>query len=148
LWAYFRTDHSYNPELSTYLAQLLADRERLATAIPELAEWARLDATPSDAQIDSVRRLLSANNEVLAGLDDDDRAAVETAIATIRTHRAGAGRHLPAELAGLAHQSAPSSSRPSSAPPTSIAAMAEHPTGWPNIAASTPTPKSAASWQR
>ena len=104
---YFRTDPSYNPELSTYLAQLLADRERLATAIPELADWARRDAAPSDAQIDSVRRLLAANTEVLAGLDDDDRAAVQAAIATIRTHRAALAATYPAELAGLARQSAP-----------------------------------------
>ena len=37
---------SYTPELHAYLARLLTDRERLATAILGLADWARADAAP------------------------------------------------------------------------------------------------------
>ncbi len=61
-----QTDPSYTPELRGYLTQLLADRERIAAA-------------PSEEEIDAVRRLLRASDEVLAGLDDDDRAAVQAA---------------------------------------------------------------------
>jgi integrase len=104
---YFRTDPSYTPELRGYLTQLLADRERLATAIPALTEWARRDAAPSDEEIDAVRRLLRASDEVLAGLDDDDRAALEAAITTIRTQRAQLAVDFPAELAGVVRQNTP-----------------------------------------
>jgi hypothetical protein len=104
---YFRTDPSYTPELRSYLADLLADRERLATAVPALAEWARRDAAPSDAEIDAVRRLLRANDEVLTGLDDDDRAAIDAAITTIRTQRARLAVTFPAELAGVVRQHQP-----------------------------------------
>ena len=98
---YFRTDPSYTPELRGYLAQLLADRERLAAAVPALADWARADAAPSEAEIDAVRQLLRANDEVLTGLHADDRAAVEAAIAAIRTQRAALDTTFPAELRGL-----------------------------------------------
>jgi hypothetical protein len=98
---YFRTDPSYTPELRAYLAQLLTDSERLATAIPALADWARADATPSDEAIDAVRRLLRANDEVLTALDDEDRAAVEEAITAIRTQRATLDTTFPTELRGL-----------------------------------------------
>jgi len=104
---YFRTDPSYTPELQAYLAQLLADKERLAAAVPALAEWARRDAAPSDAEIDALRRLLRANDEVLAGLDEDDRTVVEAAIATIRKERAQLAATFPVELAGLARQHPP-----------------------------------------
>lgn len=104
---YFRTDPSYTPELRGYLNQLLADRERLATAIPALTDWARCDAAPSEEEIDAVRRLLRANDEVLTGLDDDDRAAVEGAIATIRTQRSQLQVSFPAELTGVVRQHQP-----------------------------------------
>jgi len=104
---YFRTDPSYTPELRGYLAQLLADRERLAVAVPALADWARRDAAPSEEEIDAVRRLLRANDEVITGLDDDDRAAVQAAITTIRTQRAQLDVSFPAELAGVVRQNPP-----------------------------------------
>jgi hypothetical protein len=44
---HFRTDPASQPELRDYLHQLLSDRERLATAVPQLAEWARREAAPS-----------------------------------------------------------------------------------------------------
>ena len=104
---YFRTDPSYTPELRGYLAQLLTDRERLTTAVPALADWARRDAAPSEEEIDAVRRLLRANDEVITGLDDDDRAAVQAAITTIRTQRAQLDVSFPAELAGVVRQNPP-----------------------------------------
>ena len=44
--AHFRTDPSNQAELRDYLHQLLAGRERLAAAVPQLADWARRDADP------------------------------------------------------------------------------------------------------
>ncbi|MGH8910829.1 MAG: hypothetical protein ACRD0K_31155, partial [Egibacteraceae bacterium] len=104
---YFRTDPSFQPELSAYLAQLLADRERLAGALPQLAEWARRDAAPSEEEIDAVRRLLRANDEALAALDEDDRAAVEGAISAMRQQRATLGTTFPVELRGIVAQPKP-----------------------------------------
>jgi integrase len=104
---YFRTDPSFQPELSAYLAQLLADRERLATAVPQLAEWARRDAAPSVEEIDAVRRLVRANDEALAALDQDDRDAIEDAITTIRKHRATLNVTFPVELRGVIRQPTP-----------------------------------------
>lgn len=99
---YFRTDPSYQPELSAYLTQLLTDRERLTGVLPQLAEWARRDAVPSQEEIGAVRRLLRANDEALAALADNDRAAVEEAISTMRKQRAAlntAQHHLPRRTA-------------------------------------------------
>jgi hypothetical protein len=98
---------SCTPEPRGYLAQLLADRERLVAAIPALADWARAGAAPSEAEIDAVRQLLRANDEVLTGLHADDRAAVEAAIAAIRTQRAALDITFPAELRGLARPHQP-----------------------------------------
>ena len=96
---YFRTDPSYTPELRSYLTALLADRERLATAIPALAEWARRDAAPTDEEIDAVRRLLRANDELIASLDEEDRSAAQQAITTIRAQRSHLVASFPPELA-------------------------------------------------
>lgn len=104
---YFRTDPSYTPELRDYLTRLLADRERLTTAIPALAEWARRDAAPSEEEIDAVRRLLRANDEMIAALDEQDRAAAQAAITTIRTQRAQLDVSFPPELAGTVAQRTP-----------------------------------------
>jgi integrase len=104
---YFRTDPSYIPELRAYLTGLLADRERLTTAIPALADWARRDAAPSEEEIDAVRRLLRANDEVIAALDEQDRAAAQQAITTIRTQRAQLAVSFPAALTNTVAQNAP-----------------------------------------
>jgi integrase len=104
---YFRTDPSFQPELRAYLAQLLADRERLTTAIPALAEWARRDAVPSHEEIDAVRRLVRANDQALDALDERDWHAVEEAIAVIRKHRATLDVTFPVELRGVVRQPAP-----------------------------------------
>ena len=54
-----------------------------------------------------MRQLLRANDEVLTGLPADDRAAVEAAIAAIRTQRAALDITFPAELRGLARPHQP-----------------------------------------
>lgn len=104
---YFRTDASFQPELRAYLAQLLADRERLTTAVPALAEWARRDSTPSDDEINAVRRLVRANDQTLDGLDENDRDAIDEAITVIRKHRATLDVTFPVEMRGLVRQPAP-----------------------------------------
>jgi integrase len=104
---YFRTDPSFQPELRTYLTQLLADRERLTTAVPALADWARRDALPSEAEIDAVRRLVRANDQALDVLDEADRAAIDEAMAVMRRHRASLDASFPVELRGLVRQPTP-----------------------------------------
>ncbi len=104
---HFRTDPSYQPELQAYLAKLLEDRERLSAALPELAEWARRAAAPSDEEIEAVRRLLRANQGLVAELDEADRDALEAAIATIRKDRANLAASFPVELRGLVRQVGP-----------------------------------------
>ena len=104
---YFRTDPSYQPELRAYLGQLLADAERLAAAAPELAEWARATAVPSPEEIETLRRLILANEEVLAGLGEHDRQRVEDAITTARRSRATLEATFPAQFRGLARQASP-----------------------------------------
>jgi integrase len=105
--SYFRTDPSYQAELQAYLAQLLIDRERLSAAVPQLADWARRDAAPSEEEIEAVRRLIRANDRALAELDDADRHAVEIAVATIRQHRAALAITFPVELRGVVRQTRP-----------------------------------------
>jgi len=104
---YFRTDPSYQPELRAYLVQLLADRERLAAAVPGLTEWARADAAPSEGEITALRRLIGANEEVLSDIGDEERARVEFAISTVRRARAAPETTFPARFRGLARQARP-----------------------------------------
>jgi hypothetical protein len=103
---YFRTDPSFQPELAAYLAQLLSDRERVA-ASPGLAEWARRDAGPAEEEIDAARRLVRANDEALASLDDADRAELEDAMATMRRERARLATTFPVQFRGLVRQGRP-----------------------------------------
>ena len=107
-FAEISTDPSYQPELRAYLGQLLADAERFAAAAPELAEWARASAAPSPEEIETLRRLILANEEVLAGLGEHDRQRVEDAITTARRSRAALDATFPAQFRGLARQATPS----------------------------------------
>jgi len=104
---YFRTDPSYQPELRAYLVQLLADRERLAAAVPGLTEWARADAAPSEGEITALRCLIGANEEVLSNIGDEERARVESAISTVRRARAALETTFPARFRSLARQARP-----------------------------------------
>ena len=67
---------SSQPELRDYLHKLLLDRERLAGAVPALADWALRDATPSEQEITAVRALVRRNDQLIEQLDPADRAAV------------------------------------------------------------------------
>ena len=104
--AYFRTDPSFQPELGAYLVQLLADRERI-DASPALADWARRDAAPPEAEIDAARRLVRANDEALASLEEGEQAKVDSAIVTLRRERAALTTSFPVELRGLVRQASP-----------------------------------------
>lgn len=85
---HFRTDVSYLPDLSGYLDDLLRTRERLAAAIDGVDEWARVDATPSQAEITRIRNLIGRINGDLDQASDADRAAIGEAVTVLRRHRA------------------------------------------------------------
>lgn len=99
---HFRTDPSNQAELREYLHQLLAGRERPAAAVPQLAEWARRDAIPSDDEITAVRALIRRNEQIIDELDPVDRAAVLDAIATTRRLRAQLHVTIPERFKGIA----------------------------------------------
>ena len=104
---HFRTDPASQPELRDYLHKLLLDRERLAGALPALADWARRDATPSEQEIDAVRALIRRNDELVDQLDAGDRAAVLDAIAVTRRVRAQLAASVPARFRGATRQPHP-----------------------------------------
>jgi integrase len=104
---HFRTDPSYLPELRSHLTNLLADRERLAAVLPDLADWARRDALPSDEEIEAVRRLITRCEELLEELDPEDRPLIERAIADLREARRTIDTSFPIELRRLAAQPRP-----------------------------------------
>jgi integrase len=113
---HFRTDPSNQAELREYLHQLLAGRERLATAVPQLAEWARRDAAPSDDEIQAVRALVRRNEQIIEELDPADRAAVLEAIATTRRLRAQLRVTIPERYQGITRPARPTlHPRPASA---------------------------------
>ena len=85
---HFRTDVSYLPDLTVYLDDLLQTRERLAAAIHGVDEWARADATPSQAEITVIRRLISRINGDLGQASDAERATIDEAVTVMRRHRA------------------------------------------------------------
>jgi integrase len=105
--AHFRTDPSYLPELRAYLSKLLATRERLVAALPDLADWARRDAIPASEEIDTVRRLITACEHALARLDPPDRATVTEAIELLRKGRAEMDTTFPVQFRGMVAQPAP-----------------------------------------
>ena len=104
---HFRTDPSNQAELREYLHQLLAGRERLAAAVPQLAEWARRDAIPSDEEIAALRELIRRNEQIIDDLDPADRAAVLDAIATTRRLRAQLGVTIPDRFKGVTRPARP-----------------------------------------
>jgi hypothetical protein len=105
--SHFRTDPSYQPDLRNYLLALLKDRERLASAVPGLEEWARTDALPSEEEIEAVRRLMQRNDELVAGLAPEERATVDEALRVMRTSRAQMQTAVPVQLLGTNRQPAP-----------------------------------------
>ena len=84
---HFRTDVSYLPDLTAYLDDLLRTRERLAAATG-IDAWARDQAAPADQEITVIRQLISRIKGDIAGLNPDDRARIDEAVAVVRKHRA------------------------------------------------------------
>lgn len=84
---HFNTDVSYLPDLERYLSDLLQTRERIA-ALTTADEWAKAEATPSEHEIQRVRRLIANVKESLAELEMDEQDQVQEAMVTIRKSRA------------------------------------------------------------
>jgi hypothetical protein len=53
-----------------------------------------------------VRAVIASNDEMVAALNDDDRAAVTDAIATVRKHRGRLRRQLPRPVPGACRSTA------------------------------------------
>jgi integrase len=106
--SHFRTDPSYLPELRNHLAALLADKERLRSELPQLEDWARRDAMPSDEEIESVRRLIGDCEAELEELDPVDRARITELVQTLRRGRRGLSDAVPVELTRRVSQPEPS----------------------------------------
>jgi integrase len=83
---HFRTDVSYLPELRSHLDRLLADRERVIAAT-ELEAWAKIEAAPSDAEIDKVRALIRRLDDHVDDLAPAERDQITEAIGVLRTTR-------------------------------------------------------------
>jgi integrase len=98
---HFRTDPSNQAELREYLHQLLTGRERLAATVPQLADWARREAVPSEEEIAALRALIRRNDQLIAELDPADRTAVLEAIATTRRLRAQLRVTVPDRYKGM-----------------------------------------------
>lgn len=68
--AHFSTDISYLPDLETYLADLLRNRERLLATV-EVDDWAKAEAMPTDAersQIDDAITIVRRNRSTVVTL--------------------------------------------------------------------------------
>ncbi|MCX4808494.1 hypothetical protein OG594_44105 [Streptomyces sp. NBC_01214] len=83
---HFSTDVSHLPDLKAHLADLLRSRERLMSAF-EADDWARTQATPSNEEINRVRRLIDRVTNDLDQLTAEDRAQIEQAVTLVRRSR-------------------------------------------------------------
>lgn len=104
---HFRSDPSFIPELRAYLARLLADQERLRAAQPELEDWARGAAIPSEEEIAAVRRIIDRCQELLEDVAADEQAELEEAITVMRRSRAQLDASVPVRFLGRIGQSTP-----------------------------------------
>jgi GAF domain-containing protein len=77
---------SYLPDLHAYLDDLLRNRERLLAAA-DLDDWARTEATPSEQEIATIRRLIARIGVGLDELTDEERQRIEHAVTVVRRHR-------------------------------------------------------------
>lgn len=101
---YFRSDPSFLPELRGHLTRLLADRERLRAAMPELEDWARKAAVPSAEEIASLRRIIDRCDSLVAGLPDNERAELNEAVVALRRVRAQLDTSVPVRFLGVVAQ--------------------------------------------
>jgi hypothetical protein len=83
---HFRTDASFLPELRAYLDRLLADRERVLAA-SDIDDWARVEATPSDTEINKIRQLIHRVEYDLEELTPADREQINQACSVLRKAR-------------------------------------------------------------
>jgi len=83
---HFSTDVSYLPDLEAYLADLLRNRERIASMVTA-DDWARREAMPSEEEITRVRRLIRKVREELDALSDADCEQIQEAVALVRRSR-------------------------------------------------------------
>lgn len=84
---FFKSDPSYLPELRRQLAELKAQRERVA-AFDMADEWAKRRAMPSQTEIKALAKLIASLETELAERSDEERAAIEEASAQLRKARA------------------------------------------------------------
>ena len=105
--AHFRTDLSHLPDLRAYLNQLLVAREELADANPDIAEWARRAAMPSDEEIATVRGLIDACEALLDQLPPDERQELLRHIETLREARQHLTDAVPVAFLNTVAQPAP-----------------------------------------
>jgi Phage integrase family len=105
--AHFRSDPSFLPELRAYLVRLLADRERLRAASPQLADWARKQAIPSTEEVSAVRRVVERCEALVGDLSGDERAQVEQAVEVLRRGRALLDTSVPVRFRGTISQASP-----------------------------------------
>jgi hypothetical protein len=83
---HFRSDLAYLPELRDYLDTLLRTRERVRSA-PDLDEWAKAEALPSDEEITRLRQLVRRAEGDLDQLEEADRRQIIQAIKVVRATR-------------------------------------------------------------
>ncbi|MGA4844728.1 tyrosine-type recombinase/integrase [Streptomyces sp. G45] len=83
---HFSTDISYLPDLRTYLDDLLRQREKLRS-MSEADDWARAEATPSDAEITRIRRLIQRVTDDVDTLTEAERAEIQKASQIVRQMR-------------------------------------------------------------
>jgi hypothetical protein len=83
---HFSSDISYLPDLEAYLADLLRNRERIAS-MTTADEWAKVEAMPSQQEIDRVRRLIRSVKEDLGSLTEAEQTQIREAIAVVRRTR-------------------------------------------------------------
>lgn len=86
---HFRTDISYLPDLESYLAELLRNRERLLAAA-DADDWAKAEAMPSDEEIRRVRRLIARIKADVGELPEEDRIQIQEAVDVVRRGRSRA----------------------------------------------------------
>ena len=105
--AHFRTDPSYLPELRAYLSKLLATRERLVAALPDLADWRPSRRHPGQRRD---RHRPPSNHRLRTRprpARPPDRATVTEAIELLRKGRAEMDTTFPVQFRGMVAQPAP-----------------------------------------
>ncbi|MEU6960969.1 tyrosine-type recombinase/integrase [Streptomyces chrestomyceticus] len=83
---HFNSDVSYLPDLEGYLADLLRNRERIAS-MAAADEWAKVEAMPSQEEIARVRQLIRKVKEELDTLSSEDREQIQEAVRLVRRTR-------------------------------------------------------------